>query len=99
MPLWGTTDNDASEPKGLAGGEFQGTAGKAIYGVDVTETGVARGNTVGGKAGAYSVAHAGWVGIHTYVDAHGNFRVKSETLVAFSSLSGDQSDDARFADS
>ena len=99
MPLWGTTDNDASEPKGLSAGEFQGTAGKAIYGVDVAETGVAAGNAVGGKAAAYAVPHAGWVGIHTYVDAHGTFRVKSETLVAFSSLNGDQGDDARFADS
>ena len=99
MPLWGLTDNDASEPKFTAKGDFQGTAGKAIYGVDVTETGVARGNTVGGKPSAYAVPHAGWVGIHTYVDAHGNFRVKSETYVATSSITGDQSDDARFADS
>ena len=41
MSLWGSVDNDASEPKNLATGEFQGTAGKAIYGVDDTEQGVA----------------------------------------------------------
>ena len=34
MPLWGVADNDASEPKNLSTGEFQGTAGKAIFGVD-----------------------------------------------------------------
>ena len=33
MPLWGVADNNASEPKNLSTGEFQGTAGKVIYGV------------------------------------------------------------------
>ena len=37
MPLWGVADNDASEPKNLAEGEFQGTAGKRIFGVDNTD--------------------------------------------------------------
>ena len=32
MPLWGVADNNASEPKNLSTGEFQGTAGKAIFG-------------------------------------------------------------------
>jgi hypothetical protein len=31
-------------------------------------------------------AHQGWVGIMTYVDCQGNFRVKSETLVAMSGI-------------
>ncbi len=30
--------------------------------------------------------HAGWVGVTTYIDTHGNLRVKSETLVASSSI-------------
>lgn len=30
--------------------------------------------------------HVGWVGITTYVDCHGNFRVKSEVLVAGSGI-------------
>lgn len=34
----------------------------------------------------YALTHAGWVGIKTYVDAGGNLRVKSETLVAFSGI-------------
>ena len=71
----------------------------AVFGVDPTETGVASTITVGGKAAAYGVTHAGWVGITTYVDTHGNFRVKSETLVAFSGISSDAADDARFPDS
>ncbi len=46
-----------------------------VYGVDNTEVGVARGT-------AYSVTHGGWVGITSYTDQDGNFRVKTETLVA-----------------
>jgi hypothetical protein len=80
----------------------------AVFGIDTAEAGIARTVTVNGKAGAYSVAHAGWVGITTYVDAQGNFRVKSEVLVAMSGITtgtpaagspGDANDDARFPDS
>ena len=35
----------------------------------------------------YDLAHAGWVGVTTYIDMHGNLRVKSETLVAMSGIS------------
>ena len=95
-PLWGSVDNDASEPKNLSTGEFQGTAGKAIFGVDAAEQAVA--NAASGDARLYAPPHAGWVGINTYMDMHGNLRVKSETLVALNIASGDQSDDATFAD-
>jgi hypothetical protein len=71
----------------------------AVFGVDVTETGVARTTTAGGKAGAYGVTHAGWVGIMTYRDNAGNLRVKSETLVAGSFITNDANDDDRFPDS
>ena len=54
-----------------------------IYGVDTTEQTVA--NAASGEARKYAPPHAGWVGIQTYNDMHGNFRVKSETLVASSS--------------
>ena len=97
MSLWGSVDNDASEPKNLATGEFQGTAGKAIYGVDDTEQTVA--NAASGTARKYAAPHAGWVSAHQYTDMHGNVRVKTETLVAMSSISGDQADDAKYADS
>jgi len=69
-----------------------------VFGVDTTETRVAAGRTVGGKNAAYAVAHAGWVGVTTYTDMHGNFRVKSETLVAGSMITGDAADDTRFPD-
>ena len=92
MPLWGVVDNDASEPKNLAEGAFQGTAGKKIYGVDNNEQGIVNGKT--GDARKYAAPHAGWVGISTHMDMHGNLRVKTETLVALNITSGDQADDA-----
>ena len=97
MALWGNVDQDADEPKNLASGEFQGTAGKAIYGVDVTEQGVA--NAASGDARKYAAPHAGWVAVNTYTDMHGTLRVKAETLVAMNIQSGDQADDAKYADS
>lgn len=97
MSLWGKVDQDADEPKNLSTGEFQGTAGKAIYGVDTTEQGVA--NAASGTARKYAAPHAGWVSAHQYTDMHGNVRVKTETLVAMGSITGDQADDAKYADS
>ena len=97
MALWGNVDNDASEPKNLASGEFQGTANKAIYGVDVTEQGVA--NAASGDARKYAPSHGGWVGITTYNDMHGNLRVKSEVLVAIGITGLDQADDTILPDS
>jgi hypothetical protein len=73
----------------------------SVYGVDVYEA-LAAGNT------QQKVAHAGWVGVHTYIDCHGNYRVKSETLVAMSGITtgtsalgtsyGDATDDAAYPD-
>ena len=97
MPLWGVADNDASEPKNLAEGEFQGTAGKRIFGVDNTEMGVVNGKS--GDARKYAPTHAGWVGIATHMDMHGNLRVKTEVIVASSSITGDASDDQLLPDS
>jgi hypothetical protein len=63
-------------------------ASDEIYGVDIYEAGIA-------KTTKYSVEHAGWVGIITYNDMHGNFRVKAETLVAMSGItSGTSAPDA-----
>ena len=72
-------------------------ASDEIYGVDTTEQGVA--NAASGDARKYAPAHAGWVGISSYTDMHGNFRVKTETLVASSSIAADASDDEILADS
>jgi hypothetical protein len=74
-----------------------------IYGVDEYEQSAV--NATGSK---YHTAHAGWVGIHTYIDQHGTLRVKSEVLVAMSGISsntpatyaatGDAADDTVFPD-
>lgn len=78
-----------------------GATVNAVYGVDVYEAQSAV-NT------KYAVTHAGWVGVHTYIDCQGNLRVKSETIVAFSGITtgtaavgasyGDAADDTNFAD-
>ena len=67
-----------------------------IYGVDTTEVGIA--NTATGEARKFAPAHAGWVGITTYNDHAGNLRIKSEVLVAGSSITSDSSDDTIFPD-
>ena len=61
--------------------------GDEIYGVDVAE----QQETVD-DASQYHPAHAGWVGITTYTDNHGNLRVKTEVLVAGSMITADASD-------
>jgi hypothetical protein len=74
-----------------------------VYGVDEFE------QTAATQSGSqYAAAHAGWVGVHTYFDTHGNLRVKTEVLVAMSGIStsalatysvtGDAADDAVYAD-
>jgi hypothetical protein len=73
-----------------------------VFGVDANEVSVAAVTTVGGKAGAYAVAHSGWVGVTTYIDVSGRLRVKSEVLVAggiSTVTTNDAADDARFPDS
>ena len=68
-----------------------------VFGVDTTEITVA--NAASGEARKYAPPHAGWVGITTYNDMHGNFRVKHEVLVAGSSITGDSGDDSILPDS
>jgi hypothetical protein len=73
----------------------------SVFGVDAQEVGTASTIAVGGKAAAYAVAHSGWVGVTTYVDTHGNLRVKSEVLVAGGiefARNVDAADDAKFPD-
>lgn len=80
---------------------------REVYGVDKFEIAtLAPGAS--GLSTQYGGIHAGWVGIQTYVDMHGNLRVKSETLVAMSEITsgtnatygapGDADDDNIFAD-
>ena len=93
MPLWGKTDNTAGEPKFTSHHEGMNSSNFTVYGVDTTEQGVA--TNAGSK---YAPAHAGYVGIMTYMDSGGNLRVKTEVLVASSSITGDASDDTILPD-
>ena len=55
----------------------------SVYGVDTDEAQAI--NSASSKTAEekqYSPAHAGWVGVTTYMDMHGNLRVKTEVLVA-----------------
>ena len=67
-----------------------------IFGVDTTEIGVANGAS--GNARKFAPPHSGWVGITSYTDMHGNLRVKTEVLVANSTISGDSTDDTILPD-
>jgi hypothetical protein len=50
---------------------------KQVYGISTTTN----------PPAAYrGYTHAGWVGVTTYIDTHGNLRVKSEVLVAMSGI-------------
>jgi hypothetical protein len=53
-----------------------GVTDKQVYGI----------STDGVPAAYRGFTHQGWVGITTYVDCQGNFRVKSEVLVAMSGI-------------
>lgn len=77
MALWSNTDAAASKPKYLSDDEKTATLGVSVD--EAQDSGnVAKGlNT------------PGWVKYSTYTDANGNTRHKSEVLVAFSSLTGD----------
>lgn len=86
----GTAYNISEQPVYLS--DDSNYNGNEIYGIDNTEIGVAKTTAYGG------VAHSGWVGVTTYTDTHGKLRVKSEVLVAGSSITGDASDDARFSE-
>jgi len=97
-PLYVLGDSHYRAPEAKTTGFSTNPVFTSVFGVDSTEVGIARTASVGGKAGAYGVAHSGWVGVTTYIDGHGNLRVKSEVLVA-GGISGDAADDTRFADS
>lgn len=60
-----------------------GTEDSLVYGITTSTAGD---YGTSGLATNYHVAHHGWVGITTYIDMHGNLRVKSEVLVAQSGI-------------
>ena len=54
---------------------------RIVYGISETTSALYDGDT-----SKYRTEGGGWVGVQTYMDMHGNLRVKSETLVATSGI-------------
>jgi hypothetical protein len=77
MALWGKIDQEADKPKYLNAADKAATVG-----VDVAEATTAANIAKG-------INKPGWVKYTTYTDAQGSTRHKAETLVAFSSMTGD----------
>jgi hypothetical protein len=100
-PLYTVVDSVYRAPESKEIGFSTSPVFTGVFGVTAEEVGAAATITVGGKAAAYAVSHSGWVGIITYIDTHGNLRVKSEVLVAGgidSTVGTDAEDDAVFPD-
>jgi hypothetical protein len=74
-PIFTVGDSHYRAPEAKTSGFSTSPVTTSVYGVDRLEVGVA-------ATTAFAVAHSGWVGITTYIDTHGNLRVKSEVLVA-----------------
>jgi len=92
-PVYTLGDSIYRAPESKTVGYSTSPVFTGVFGVDSVEVGVA-------ATTAYAVPHSGWVGIMTYVDTHGNLRVKSEVLVAGGILTTtDAADDALFPDS
>jgi hypothetical protein len=92
-PIYTLGDSIYRAPESKTTGFSTNPVFTGVFGVDAVEVGVA-------TATAYAVSHSGWVGITTYIDTHGNLRVKHEVLVAGGILTTtDADDDALFADS
>lgn len=74
-------ESAANTTTGISTIRTQVIAGISTAGIQAIEPGSNTGvsTTVGG-------IHAGWVGIMTYVDMHGNLRTKTETFVAASGI-------------
>ena len=70
-PIYTTSDSSYKEPNS----DYT----KAVYSVDAT-------NIDATSGGGLTADGAGWVGITTYEDTHGNLRCKSEILVAMSGI-------------
>jgi len=77
LPSYTTGDSSYSEKSVNDGYD------KIVYGVSVADSQLYDGST-----GKYRTSGSGWVGVTTYVDCDGNFRVKSEILVAMGGDAG-----------
>lgn len=92
-PIYTLGDSIYRAPESKTTGFSTSPVFTGVFGVDSVEVGVA-------VTTPYAVTHSGWVGIMTYIDTHGNLRVKNEVLVAGGILTTtDADDDALFPES
>ena len=96
-PVYTLGDSTYRAPESKTTGFSTSPVFTGVFGVTGGEVSIA--NTASGTARKFAPTHAGWVGVTTYIDTHGNLRVKTETLVAGSSITGDADDDAKYPDS
>ena len=96
-PVYTLGDSTYRAPESKTTGFSTSPVFTGVFGVTAGEVSVA--NAASGTARKFAPTHAGWVGVTTYVDTHGNLRVKTETLVAGSTITGDADDDAKYPDS
>jgi len=91
-PLYAMADTAYAAPE-VQTGLSTNPVTRTVYGVDSIEVAAAADT-------AYAVTHSGWVGITSYIDMHGNLRVKNEVLVAGGILTtSDAADDSVFPNS
>ena len=96
-PVYTLGDSTYRAPESKTTGFSTSPVFTGVFGVTAGEVSIA--NTATGAARKFAPTHAGWVGVTTYIDTHGNLRVKTETLVAGSTITGDADDDAKYPDS
>ena len=97
-PIYTLGDSTYDAPESKTTGFSTSPVFTGVFGIDEIE--VAAANNASGDARKYAPPHSGWVGITTYIDMHGNLRVKSEVLVAGGILTtSDAPDDGPFPDS
>ena len=84
-PLYAMADTAYAAPE-VQTGLSTNPVTRVVYGVDELEVAAAADT-------AYAVTHSGWVGITSYIDTHGNLRVKNEVLVAGGILTTSDADD------
>jgi len=96
-PIYTLFDSVYRAPESKTVGYSTSPVFTGVVGVSTAEQYVA--NAATGNARKFAPTHAGWVGLTTYYDMHGNLRVKTETLVAGSSITTDANDDAQYPDS
>jgi hypothetical protein len=96
-PLYVLGDSHYRAPESKDVGFSTSPVFTGVFGVDEIELGVA--NAASGDGRKYASPHTGWVGITTYIDCHGELRVKHEVLVAGGILTtSDAPDDTQFPD-